>query len=57
MTHPATYAILGVVDLTTVAQNTDTLLLSYTELDRALFDAHQSACRRSGRPVVAVEQP
>ena len=70
VTHPITGAILGVVDLTTAAQNSNTMLLSFatlaaarlrermlddaTELDRAIFSAYRSACRRSSRPVVAV---
>lgn len=70
VTHPITGAILGVVDLTTAAQNSNTLLLSFatlaaarlrermlddaTEPDRAIFSAYRSACRRSSRPVVAV---
>ncbi|TQC49430.1 GAF domain-containing protein [Rhodococcus sp. WS4] len=70
VTHPVTGAILGVVDLTTAAQNSNALLLSFatlaaarlrermiddaSELDRAIFSAYRSACRRTGRPVIAV---
>ena len=47
MTHPITGAILGVVDLTTRAQHSNSLLLSFAELaaarisERILEDAHE----------------
>ncbi|MEE2030557.1 helix-turn-helix domain-containing protein [Rhodococcus sp. CC-R104] len=70
VTHPVTGAVLGVVDLTTLADNTNALLLSFAklaatrirerildetnELDRALLHDYHIACRHSGRPVIAI---
>lgn len=70
VTHPVTGAVLGAVDLTTLAENTNALLLSFAkmvahrireqileesgELDRALLHDYHLACRHSGRPVIAI---
>lgn len=70
ITHPITGALLGVVDLTTQAPNTNSLLLSFaklaaqriqeriledaSDLERALLHAYYAACQHSGRPVIAV---
>ncbi|MEU5841417.1 helix-turn-helix domain-containing protein [Rhodococcus sp. NPDC047139] len=70
VTHPVTGAVLGAVDLTTLAENTNALLLSFAkmvahrireqileeagELDRALLRDYHLACQRSGRPVIAI---
>lgn len=70
VTHPVTGTLLGVVDLTTLERNTNTLLLSFAklaasrikdrilaetdELDRALLRDYHAACQRSSRPVIAV---
>lgn len=70
VTHPVTGALLGVVDLTTEAENTNSLLLSFAklaatrirerileeanELDRALLHDYHAACQHSGRPVIAI---
>ncbi|MFB9705058.1 sigma-54-dependent Fis family transcriptional regulator [Rhodococcus aetherivorans] len=70
VTHPITGTLLGVVDLTTKTENTNSLLLSFAklaatrirerileeanELDRALLHDYHAACQHSGRPVIAV---
>ncbi|MGU3582004.1 sigma-54-dependent Fis family transcriptional regulator [Rhodococcus sp. C26F] len=70
VTHPVTGAVLGAVDLTTLAENTNSLLLSFAkmvaqrireqileeagELDRALLRDYHLACQHSGRPVIAI---
>ncbi|MBS9374749.1 sigma-54-dependent Fis family transcriptional regulator [Rhodococcus sp. B50] len=70
VTHPVTGAVLGAVDLTTLAENTNALLLSFAkmvaqrireqileeagELDRALLRDYHLACQHSGRPVIAI---
>ncbi|MGO4201713.1 sigma-54-dependent Fis family transcriptional regulator [Rhodococcus sp. TAF43] len=70
VTHPITGAILGVVDLTTRAQHSNSLLLSFAklaaariseriledahELDRAVLNDYRAACQHSGRPVIAI---
>ncbi|RHW25017.1 Fis family transcriptional regulator [Nocardioides immobilis] len=70
VTHPVSGALLGVIDITTKAENTNPLLLSFAklaarriqerileeanELDAALLGGYYSACRHSGGPVIAV---
>lgn len=70
VTHPVTGTLLGVVDLTTLETNTNSLLLSFAklaaarirerilaetgELDRALLRDYHAACQHSGRPVIAL---
>lgn len=70
VTHPGTGAVLGVVDITTDQGNSNSLLLSFAKmaalriqqriaeessaLDQALLGDYYAACRRSGRPVIAV---
>lgn len=70
ITHPVTGALLGVIDITTQAKNSNPLLLSFAklaarriqerileeanELDGALLGGYYAACRHSGGPVIAV---
>ena len=70
VTHPVTGALLGVVDITTKAENTNSLLLSFAklaarriqerileeanELDHALLSDYYAACRHTGGSVIAV---
>ncbi len=70
VTHPVTGALLGAVDLTTLAENSNSLLLSFAkmvaqrireqileeagELDRALLRDYHLACQHTGRPVIAI---
>jgi transcriptional regulator of acetoin/glycerol metabolism len=70
ITHPVTGRLLGVIDITTKAQNSNPLLLSFAklaarrvqerileeanELEGALLSGYYAACRHSGGPVVAV---
>ncbi|MDN5893393.1 MAG: hypothetical protein L0H93_05155 [Nocardioides sp.] len=70
ITHPVTGALLGVIDITTKAEHTNALLLSFAklaairikerileganELDAALLGGYYAACRHSGGPVIAV---
>lgn len=70
VTHPTTGAVLGVVDLTTKAEYTNALLLSFAkvaaarirerilqdgeDLNRTVFTAYRAATQHSGRPTVAV---
>lgn len=72
ITHPVTGSLLGVIDITTKAENTNPLLLSFAklaarriqerileeanELDGALLGHYYAACRHSGGPVIAVGQ-
>lgn len=68
--HPVTGALLGVIDISTKAVHTNSLLLSFAklaarriqerileeanELDGALLGGYYAACRHSGGPVIAV---
>ncbi|WP_200949878.1 sigma-54-dependent Fis family transcriptional regulator [Nocardioides sp. Root151] len=68
--HPVTGALLGVIDISTKAENSNSLLLSFAklaarriqerileeanELDSALLGGYYAACRHSGGPVIAV---
>lgn len=70
ITHPVNGSLLGVIDLTTSARNTNPLLLSFAKmaarrirdrilenagaLERALLDDYYATCHHSGRPVLAV---
>jgi transcriptional regulator of acetoin/glycerol metabolism len=70
ITHPVTGRLLGVIDITTKAENSNSLLLSFAklaarriqerileeanELDGALLSGYYAACRHSGGPVLAV---
>lgn len=70
ITHPVSGALLGVIDITTKAENCNPLLLSFAklaarriqervleeanELDAALLGGYYAACRHSGGPVIAV---
>ncbi|MCW2795174.1 helix-turn-helix domain-containing protein [Nocardioides sp.] len=70
VTHPVTGALLGVVDITTKAENTNSLLLSFAklaarriqerileeanELDRGLLGDYYAACRHTGGSVIAI---
>lgn len=70
ITHPITGALMGVIDITTDAENTNALLLSFTkmsarriqervleqanELNSALLSGYYAACRHSGGAVMAV---
>ncbi|WP_228387785.1 MULTISPECIES: sigma-54-dependent Fis family transcriptional regulator [unclassified Nocardioides] len=70
ITHPVTGRTLGVIDITTKAENSNSLLLSFAKLtarriqerileeanalDGALLNRYYAACRHSGGPVVAV---
>ncbi|WP_217996908.1 sigma-54-dependent Fis family transcriptional regulator [Nocardioides jensenii] len=70
--HPVTGALLGVIDITTEAANTNPLLMSFAklaarriqerileeanELDGALLGGYYAACRHSGGPVIAVAE-
>lgn len=70
ITHPVSGALLGVIDITTKAENSNPLLLSFAklaarriqervleeanELDAALLGGYYAACRHSGGPVIAV---
>lgn len=70
ITHPINGTLLGVIDLTTKAENTNALLLSFAKLaarriserileeadalERALLGDYYAACRHSGRPVLAI---
>ncbi|GAB6984403.1 sigma-54-dependent Fis family transcriptional regulator [Nocardioides pyridinolyticus] len=68
--HPVSGSLLGVIDITTKAENTNPLLLSFAklaarriqerileeanELDGALLGRYFATCRHSGGPVIAV---
>lgn len=70
VTHPTTGAVLGVVDITTSAENSNPLLLAFAkvtaqriqervleianELGEALLFNHHAACQHSEGPVLAV---
>lgn len=70
ITHPVSGTLLGVIDITTKAENSNPLLLSFAklaarriqervleeanELDAALLGGYYAACRHSGGPVIAV---
>jgi transcriptional regulator of acetoin/glycerol metabolism len=70
VTHPVSGTLLGLVDITTKATNSNPLLLSFAklaarriqerileeanELDGALLGGYYAACRHSGGPVIAV---
>ena len=70
ITHPVTGALLGVIDITTAAGNSNSLLLSFAklaarriqerileeanDLDGALLGSYYAACQHSGGPVIAV---
>ena len=70
ISHPVTGALLGVIDITTAAGNSNALLLSFAklaarriqerileganELDGALLGSYYAACQHSGGPVIAV---
>ena len=70
ITHPVTGALLGVIDITTAAGNSNSLLLSFAKLaarriqerileeanalDGALLGSYYAACQHSGGPVIAV---
>lgn len=70
ITHPVTGTLLGVLDITTKAENSNPLLLSFAklaarriqerileeanDLDAALLGRYYAACRHSGGPVIAV---
>lgn len=70
ITHPITGALMGVLDITTAAGNSNSLLLSFArlaarriqerilesanELDGALLGSYYAACQHSGGPVIAV---
>lgn len=70
VTHPVTGALLGVVDITTKAENSNSLLLSFAklaarriqerileeanQLDHALLGDYYAACQHSGGSVIAI---
>lgn len=70
ISHPVTGALLGVIDITTKSENSNSLLLSFAklaarriqerileeanDLDGALLGGYYAACRHSGGPVIAV---
>jgi transcriptional regulator of acetoin/glycerol metabolism len=70
ITHPVSGSLLGVIDITTKAENTNSLLLSFAKLaarriqerileeanerDSVLLGGYYAACRHSGGPVIAV---
>lgn len=70
ITHPVTGALLGVVDITTKAENSNSLLLSFAklaarriqerileeanQLDHALLSDYYAACRHTGGSVLAI---
>ena len=70
VTHPVTGALLGVVDITTKAKNSNSLLLSFAklaarriqerileeanQLDHALLGDYYAACQHTGGPVIAI---
>ncbi len=70
ITHPATGALLGVLDITTRAQNSNAILLSFaklaarriqqriveqaTALDQALLSDYYAVCRHTGGSVIAL---
>lgn len=70
ITHPVTGGLLGVLDITTQAKNSNTILLSFAKLaarrihervveeanalDHALLSDYYAACRHSGGPVLAL---
>lgn len=70
VTHPVTGALLGVVDITTKAENTNSLLLSFAklaarriqerileeanQLDHALLSDYYAACQHTGGSVLAI---
>lgn len=72
ITHPTTGTLLGLLDITTSAGNSNSLLLSFAklaarriqervldeanELDRALLAGYYSACQHSGGSVIAVSK-
>ncbi|WP_329001344.1 hypothetical protein OHA18_00310 [Kribbella sp. NBC_00709] len=70
ITHPVTGGLLGVLDITTQAKNSNSILLSFAKLaarrihdrvveeanalDHALLSDYYAACRHSGGPVLAL---
>src|SRR5439155_811227 len=70
VTHPVTGALLGVIDITTKAENSNSLLLSFAklaarriqerileeanQLDHALLSDYYAACRHTGGSVIAI---
>ena len=70
ITHPVTGGLLGVLDITTQARNSNSILLSFAKLaarrihervveeanalDHALLSDYYAACRHSGGPVLAL---
>jgi transcriptional regulator of acetoin/glycerol metabolism len=70
VTHPVTGALLGVVDITTKAENSNSLLLSFAklaarriqerileeanQLDHALLSDYYAACQHTGGSVIAI---
>ena len=70
ITHPVTGGLLGVLDITTQARNSSSILLSFAKLaarrihervveeanalDHALLSDYYAACRHSGGPVLAL---
>jgi transcriptional regulator of acetoin/glycerol metabolism len=70
VTHPVTGALLGVVDITTKTENSNSLLLSFAklaarriqerileeanQLDHALLGDYYAACRHTGGSVIAI---
>ncbi|HET6989263.1 MAG TPA: helix-turn-helix domain-containing protein [Kribbella sp.] len=70
ITHPVTGGLLGVLDITTKARNSNSILLSFAKLaarrihervveeanalDHALLSDYYAACRHSGGPVLAL---
>jgi transcriptional regulator of acetoin/glycerol metabolism len=70
VTHPVTGALLGVIDITTKAENSNSLLLSFAklaarriqerileeanQLDHALLSDYYTACRHTGGSVIAI---
>jgi len=70
ITHPVNGTLLGVIDLTTSARHTNSLLLSFAKmaarrirdrilenagaLERALLEDYYAACHHSGKAVLAV---
>lgn len=70
ITHPITGGLLGVLDITTQARNSNSILLSFAKLaarrihervveeanalDHALLSDYYAACRHSGGPVLAL---
>lgn len=70
ITHPVTGGLLGVIDISTMAENSNSLLLGFAKLaarriqerileeanalDGALLGGYYAACQHSGGPVIAV---